>query len=205
MTTRTILLWHNNGEKRITFTVNPEELVISRPNANRVLPLAMGGTVNAWGGRGLREVRIVTFLPAEGSHFFGGTAPETVLNHLRTWQDSGDPVRLIISESDINDAFLIEDVTEMLREGDRDVGLALTLREYKLKSALSALAGEGSGEAPLREEERSLPGTYTVRAGDTLWDIACRFYGDGGRWRELAAKNGITDPKSLPVGKELVL
>ena len=207
MNTRTILLWHNNGEKRITFTVNPEEVVVSRPNANRVLPLAMGGTVNAWGGRGLREVKLVTFLPSDTSPFFDGLDPDTVLSELRRWQDSGDPVRLIISDSDINDAFLIEDVTEVLREGDRDVGLALTLREYKLKSALAALAGEGGAAAlsTARAEERTTPKTYTVKPGDTLWDIACRFYGDGTAWRTLAANNNIADPKKLAVGKVLVL
>lgn len=207
MNTRTILLWHNNGERRITFTVNPEEVVISRPNTNRVLPLAMGGTVNAWGGRGLREVKIVTFLPHSASPFFGGESAETVLSELRRWQDSGDPVRLIISDSDINDAFLIEDITEMLREGDRDVGLALTLREYKLKSALTALAGEGRAAAVSqpREEERITPQTYIVRAGDTLWSIAARFYGDGTLWRVLAEKNGVADPKKLTVGRVLTL
>ena len=207
MNTRTILLWHNNGEKRITFTVNPEEVVISRPNTNRVLPLAMGGTVNAWGGRGLREVKLVTFLPHNASPFFGGMSAETVLSELRRWQDSGDPVRLIISDSDINDAFLIEDITEMLREGDRDVGLALTLREYKLKSALTALAGEGRAAAvsQTREEERNVPQTYTVRGGDTLWSIATRFYGDGALWRVLAEKNGIANPKKLTAGRVLTL
>jgi len=209
--TRTILLWHNNGEKRITFTVNPQELTISRPNVNRVLPLALGGTVNAWGGRGLREVKLVTFLPSEDSPFFGGVSPDTALSELRRWQDSGDPVRLIISESDINDAFLIEDITEVLREGDKDVGLALTLREYKLKSALTAAlasaAGEGSGAASsgVREDERVLPQSYTVRAGDTLWAIAARFYGDGALWRGLAEKNGVSDPKKLAVGRVLTL
>ena len=62
-------------------------------------------------------------------------------------------MRLIISGSEINDAFLIEDVSETLAEGDRDVGLTVTLREYKFKSALAALAGGsgGSGSAPVRK------------------------------------------------------
>ena len=205
MNTRTVLLWHNNGEERIYFTVNPAQIAVSRPNRNRVLPLAMGGTVNAWGGRGLREVRLETFLPDADSPFYDGTDPQTVLALLRAWQDSGDPVRLILSGSDINDAFLIEDVTETLREGDRDVGLTLTLREYKFKSALAALAGEGGTGTVSRQDERVLPKTYTVKKGDTLWGIACQFYGDGTKWGTLAAKNGVSDPRKLQIGTVLTL
>lgn len=204
MNTRTVLLWHNNGEQRITFTVNPGEMAISRPNRNQVYPLAMGGTVNAWGGRGLREVKLTTFLPEKHSPFYGGTDPQSVLSMLRSWQDSGDPIRLIISDTDINDAFLIEDLTETLREGDSDVGVTLTLREYKFKSALAALAGTDQSSAK-RQDERTIPETYTVRKGDTLWGIAVRFYGDGTRWSVLAAKNNIGDPKKLTVGKVLRL
>lgn len=202
MNTRTILLWHNNGEQRIYFTVNPAEISVTRPNSNHVYPLAMGGTVNAWGGRGLREVTLTTFLPSQASPFYDGTDAQSVLSRLKAWQDSGDPVRLIVSDSDINDAFLIEGITETLREGDRDVGLTVKLREYKFKSALAALAGT---DLNIRSDERRIPRTYTVQTGDTLWAIACRFYGDGTRWSALAAENGIGDPKHLPVGRVLTL
>lgn len=209
MNTRTVLLWHNNGEERIYFTVNPSEISVSRPNCNRRIPLAMGGSVNVWGGRGLREVRLSTFLPWETSPFYSGQSPETVLAMLRRWQDSGDPVRLILSGSDINDAFLIEDVTEILREGDLDIGLTVTLREYKFKSALAALA-ELAGEVSCshecsRQDERSLPAAYTVKKGDTLWDIAARFYGDGTKWRTLAERNGVSNPRKLQIGRILSL
>ena len=200
--TRTILLWHNNGAERIYLSVNPAEISISRPNTNRVYSLAMGGSVNAWGGRGLREVRLTTFLPAAASPFYGGTDAQSALAMLRTWQDSGDPIRLILSDSDINDAFLIEDLTETLREGDRDIGLTLTLREYKFKSALATLAGT---DLSIRTDERALPKQYTVRQGDTLWSIACRFYGDGTRWSELAARNHIGNPRNLQTGTVLTL
>lgn len=218
MNTRTILLWHNNGETQIAFTVNPEKITVTRPNCNRTARLAMGGSVNVWGGRGLREVTFTTFLPGEKSPFFTGRTPAEQLALLRTWQDSGDPVRLILSGSDINDAFLIEDLSETLREGDEDVEVTITLKEYKFKSALAALAEAstasasysgavaGQGSQPVqREDERTLPDTWTVKRGDTLWDIACQLYGDGTKWREIAGKNGISDPRKLQVGKVLVL
>lgn len=199
MNTRTVLLWHNNGEERIYLSVNPAEMQISRPSCNRVCSLAVGGTVNAWGGRGLREVCVTTFLPAGDSPFYTGDDPESVLAKLYAWQDSGDPIRLILSGSDINDAFLIEDVTEILREGDRDVGVSLTLREYKFQTELTG------GKATARQDERSAPGSYTVKSGDTLWGIASRFYGDGSRWSEIASRNGVADPKKLQVGTVLAL
>lgn len=180
---RTILIWHNNGEQQFTFTVNPERLRVSRPNCNRVERLAMGGTVNLWGGRGLREVSFTTFLPEERSPFYGGTDGAEVLSLLKAWQDSGDPVRLIVSGSDINDAFLIEDVTETLREGDGDITLTLTLREYKFASELAKDADGAvqSAGKTARADERVLPKTRTVKRGDTLWGIACELYGDGTR------------------------
>src|SRR5207244_2126543 len=34
------------------------------------------------------------------------------------------------------------------------------------------------------------PREYVVRAGDSLWRVAAKFYGDGRRWREIAHRNG---------------
>jgi LysM repeat protein len=47
--------------------------------------------------------------------------------------------------------------------------------------------------------------TYTVRPGDSLWAIADRLLGDGGRYREIAALNGLRDPRSLRTGQVLRL
>lgn len=47
--------------------------------------------------------------------------------------------------------------------------------------------------------------TYVVKAGDTLSAIAARLLGNAGRWTEIAALNGIRDPRRLAVGKTLRL
>jgi LysM domain/Tachylectin len=46
---------------------------------------------------------------------------------------------------------------------------------------------------------------YVVQKGDTLYGIAKKFYGNGNSWRSIAERNGITDPKKLAVGQELVI
>lgn len=45
---------------------------------------------------------------------------------------------------------------------------------------------------------------YTVRQGDTLWQIAQRLLGDGSRWREIAPP-GLSDPTRLQPGTVLTI
>lgn len=47
--------------------------------------------------------------------------------------------------------------------------------------------------------------TYRVRRGDTLWDIAEAFYGDGRKWGRIASANAIRDPRTLRVGAVLTI
>ena len=46
---------------------------------------------------------------------------------------------------------------------------------------------------------------HTVRQGDSLWSLASQEYGDAGKWRELAAANGISNPRRLRSGETLVI
>jgi len=48
-------------------------------------------------------------------------------------------------------------------------------------------------------------GAHTVVRGDTLWSIAKRYYGDGKRYTDIMRANGITDPKKLRVGQQLII
>jgi LysM repeat protein len=47
--------------------------------------------------------------------------------------------------------------------------------------------------------------TYTVKKGDTLWQLAVNYYKNGNRWTEIANRNGIKDPRKLQIGTVLVI
>jgi LysM repeat protein len=49
--------------------------------------------------------------------------------------------------------------------------------------------------------------THTVRAGETLWGIAARYFGDGHQWSALARRNRLvlTGPVPLQVGMKLTV
>lgn len=46
---------------------------------------------------------------------------------------------------------------------------------------------------------------YVIQKGDTLYSIARRFYGSGNAWKTIAELNGITDPRQLRVGQQIIL
>jgi len=47
--------------------------------------------------------------------------------------------------------------------------------------------------------------TYVVRAGDSLWKIASKAYGDGARWPLISEANKLKNPRLLYVGIKLKL
>ena len=54
-----------------------------------------------------------------------------------------------------------------------------------------------------RVSSSSSPKRYTVKKGDTLWDISRRFYGDQYKWRKIADANKITNQYRLKIGTVL--
>jgi len=45
---------------------------------------------------------------------------------------------------------------------------------------------------------------YLIKAGDTYWDLAARFYGDPTKWHKLRDANGY-HPRRLPIGGKLAI
>ncbi len=44
---------------------------------------------------------------------------------------------------------------------------------------------------------------HVIAKGDTLWDLAVQFYGDGELWKKISAANGKPNPRKLAIGEEL--
>lgn len=60
----------------------------------------------------------------------------------------------------------------------------------------------------LKEERRSSPDRTKLRrvtGEESLWSLAAEEYGDPGRWRVIAEANGVSDPRSLEPGTDLVV
>ncbi|MBL0387926.1 LysM peptidoglycan-binding domain-containing protein [Tumebacillus sp. ITR2] len=61
----------------------------------------------------------------------------------------------------------------------------------------AALAGTTAGTANGQ--------SYTIKSGDTLWNLAQDKYGDGSKWHVIADANGITNEYALAVGQAITI
>jgi nucleoid-associated protein YgaU len=55
----------------------------------------------------------------------------------------------------------------------------------------------------MNKPAQNQPKTYTVKAGDDLWDVAVAVYKDGYRWSEIAKANNLTNPNVIHSGNVL--
>lgn len=63
-------------------------------------------------------------------------------------------------------------------------------------------AGALSAEGPVIEAESE---TYVIRAGDTFWELARRFYGDATLWTRLAQANPTLVAEALEIGTPIAV
>jgi LysM repeat protein len=88
------------------------------------------------------------------------------------------------------------DMTTESRPG-RDTGVGEEMRRIAATAKVRTTTVSSPPAAPAR--------SYTVKSGDTLWDIAVNHYGDGRQYRKIASANNIADPNHLDVGRQLTI
>ena len=204
--TRKVTMSFNNGEYMFSLYVTPKNIRVTRPQNTKKYISIEGKELNLSAGEGLRRVTINTFLPRSADWYISNAEfyePDEIIRLLKTWQDSRKPMRLVISGTDINEAFLIEDFAEIFHEGDGDVEILLSLVQYRFVTALIVASADSDKlyEREVTENVGSM--THVVRKGDTLWAISKTYYGTPYRWSEIKEKNNIADVRKLQIGTVL--
>lgn len=204
--TRKVTMSFNNGEYIFSLYVTPKSIRVTRPQNTKKYISIEGKELNLSAGEGLRRVTINTFLPRSASPYIKNAdfyEPDEIIRLIKLWQDSRKPMRLVISGTDINEAFLIEDFSEIFHEGDMDVEIVLTLVQYRFVTALIVSAADS--DKLYERDVTASPGyrTHVVRKGDTLWAISKMYYGTPYKWSEIKERNNIADVRKLRIGTVL--
>jgi nucleoid-associated protein YgaU len=89
--------------------------------------------------------------------------------------------------------------------GDQLVLTATVVSEASKNRVWNTIKSVDASFADLKHSITVTPGdqVYTVQSGDNLSKISKYFYGDAGKYMEIAKANGLADPDKIKVGERL--
>ena len=202
--------------------VNPEELITSSKMATQTYEVLNLGQIEIPTHMELTEYSFECEIPStpygyvETANDFKDCSFYERL--FKSWRDGLVPVRFIARNGigdDINTLVLITSVEVTEKAGEEgDKYFSFTLKEYK-KHGLKEVVVIQSDEIPRNymrpviasTKSATAKGTYTGKAGDTLWAIAKRTYGSGTQFTKIynANKDKIKNPNLIRVGQVIIL
>lgn len=212
----------------VLMPVTPSKVKMKIKNQNQTMTLISGEEINLLKSPGLTEVSFDLLLPQAGYPFAnqGGRPAEYYLGQLERWKTGKRPFQWILSRTRPNGVPLfhsnltvsLEDyqITESVEEGF-DLKVTVNLKQYRaygtktvtLQPAASHQQGTKAVLAPPQREQANAPAlrTYTVKRGDSLWNIAKKYLGKGERYSEIYQLNRekIKNPNLIYPGQVLSL
>lgn len=207
--------FHSQGNEKFQLPVPPGEFVKNTGQKIDTTDVIGYGEMTLIGEEIASVITIKSFFPAKYYPFCqykNIKPPYECVKMFERWKESKQAFRLLITETNINALYLIENFNYGERAGSRDVEFEILLKEYRVPALEKKAASTQTANAAKETQKPRTPTTnkpvaktYTVKNGDTLWVIARKEYGSGDKWKDLAKKNNITDPRKLRVGQVLVL
>ena len=216
--TRNILIKEVATGSSIELGINPESITVSESRDNIKENIDALGDVYFPGKRGLKTVSISTFLPGSKSKFRRRGSLQTELELINKWINEDVILRVVISKPTINFKAILDSKSVTLKEGDLDVYIDLKFTEVKdidiptVESvSIFEKAEDTAGNTDVALYDRGAenapkPGTVEiVNSKTTLWGLAKKYYGNGEEWKRIAEANGISDPKKLREGMQILI
>ena len=201
-----------NGDS-LRLPVSPEEYNISKGINIETEKVNDLGEVGLFGGTNLQRIELTSFFPNQEYSFCqykDFPKPSECIKFIDNIKDNGEPVRLLITDTDINTEFIIENFEYGERDGTRDIYFSLGLIEYRkinipiIKKTNSEIQTD---TRPVTSTNQNSTNTYTVKKGDNLWNIAKKHYGKGSQYTKIynANKDKIKNPNLIYPGQVLVI
>ena len=216
--TRSILIKEVATGSSIELGINPESITVSESRDNIKENIDAIGDVYFPGKRGLKSVSISTFLPRSKSKFRKRGSLQTELELINRWISEDVILRVVISKPTINFKAILDSKSITLKEGDLDVYIDLKFTEVKdidiptVESvSIFKKAEDTAGNTDVALSDRGAENApksgnvEIVNSKTTLWGLAKKYYGNGEEWKKIAEVNGISDPKKLREGMQILI
>ncbi|MFJ8099410.1 LysM peptidoglycan-binding domain-containing protein [Lysinibacillus sp. NPDC096212] len=213
-----------NDSEGFRLPVNPADVNVKNAGDGETFKISKLGSVNVPKDVELKEFDFECFFPGQNYHFLETSfrEPSFYIEKLEKWMREKEPVRYIYADGSfsINELVTIESFPYKESYGSSDVDYTLALKKYvpfapkKLKVAQPKPATNASTDNPKQavkkdvpppQNQKTVPQTYTLVKGDSLWKVAQKYTGNGNNYLELAKLNGIkpSQYRKLPIGLKL--
>lgn len=201
--------------------VTPKEMKIKINNKNKTIDIINLGEANILKMPGLSTIEFEFVAPAFQYPYVTNYQPQGfyyyLLEKLKVEQKPfifsilrQMPTGRYTYPSSFNVSLEDYTILETVDEGF-DIVFSVVLKQYK-EFATQRIQIKESTEGKKtvekkqpRETTKEPEKTYTVKKGDTLWNIAKKELGDGTRYKEIAKLNNIANPNKIYPGQILKL
>ena len=207
-----IQLYNANSGESITLPLNPETTDVTNEKDIRTYNILGYGEVSIGGNKQLKRLTLSNIFPDSDSYYallaslvkqlnYKAYSLQETVDMINRWVDENAIIRVIIS-GHLNAEFRIANYTSHVRESISDLGYTIELVEYRKPEKENLISKTVTGKiVNLKERaiKKFVPAQVTGQTGQTIYKLAKLTY--GGKWEELAQKNGITDANASLAGQ----
>ena len=187
---------------KIRFPVVPPSIGVNRSNNIDTESVIKLGEVPIFNGTSLKTIALTSFFPNQEYSFCDYTEfmkPYEFSEKIQKWMYEGKPLRIIVTDSPTNMQCLIQQFDTVEQDGTRDLYFTLNLLEYR-PIEVPNLSNSNTSSNSNNTQNISRPSeannnsnnqqkTHKVVKGDTLYDIAKKYYGNGNSYTKIKEAN----------------
>lgn len=186
-----IYVKEKNGSREIRFPILPEKIKYTSGDTVFVTYEIMNrGEVAVPSGTGLSSIGWESEFPGSGRDndpMIRGTwkSPKHFHNILKDWSENGTKLNILVVGYPFNfDVQLAKYLAEPYG-GFGDMAYEIEFQEARDITVKTTTASTSSSTTrPAKKTS-----TYTIKSGDTLWEIAEKFFGAGSKWKTIYDAN----------------
>ena len=203
---RSIILKNTVTGQELTLPVTPPRYPMEAGRTVEHIDMAQTGQIALPGLKRLLNENLEAMFPAQKYPFCTAGAvadPNHYISLLCEWSRAGNVCRYIVTGTEVNVPVLLGPIRYEERDGTNDVYATIPLHGYSYLDEVRVENTQNLSRPPAGTEE--LPEVYVAEAGDSMWSIAKKMYGDSSLAIRLVDANGVANPNAVMPGQPVFL